>query len=259
MKKEIICPSLISNISRDKLIEKINDNNIKTNQEFKCRYCPKTLTSRNGIYVHETKCKHKNNKTDIIIANPMNQLLIDLDKNPNMDLESVPAYQLLRDKLETDIIQKLGSSNTIIGTQNNTINQNTIDQSTVNNNNMYYFGSEQPYHLDKDFMSDCFLRKDIPGIVKQIHFSHEHPKNNNVRLKNNDEKSDYLEIYNEGYWFAKDKETTVNELIMKGYRELEFYEYKNREEFKKICKDEDENHFDFSDWMDDIVKKKKYT
>ena len=58
----------------------------------------------------------------------------------------------------------------------------------------------------------------IPEIVKQIHFSNENLQNSNIRLKNNDEKSDFVEVYNEGHWVAKDKDLIINELVEKGYQ-----------------------------------------
>ena len=121
---------------------------------------------------------------------------------------------------------------------------------------MLFRSSEQTDYItkDKDFLSKCFLDKDIPEIVKQIHFSNENLQNSNIRLKNNDEKSDFVEVYNEGHWVAKDKDLIINELVEKGYRKLSYYDYKNRKEFQNICKDENVSYDELKDWLDDVMK-----
>ena len=210
LRKTLICDALLLDISRDKIIEKIEIDSLKKDQKFKCKFCPKTLTTRNGIYLHQTKCKYKDNpyqnnidinantttatnattptntNTTTVTATNTNNALLNID-----NIEETDFYQKLLLKLKNDLtFDKIN-----IGTQNNA--QNIIQFTT---NNMYSFGNEKIDYIskDKDLLGNCFINRDIPEIVKQIHFSQEYPNNGNIRLKNNDEKSNFIEVYSEG-------------------------------------------------------------
>ena len=251
-----ICESISSDIPREDLLYKIKYETIKDVNIYKCKYCPKKLSSKSGIYLHEKKCRNQNNNTIVEQEVTNNTAIVEqVVANNNtfqspFDIKTFKSTELYKE-LVSSIKEELNIDKVLIGTQNNA--QNIIQYTT---NNMYSFGSEQTDYItkDKDFLSKCFLDKDIPEIVKQIHFSNENLQNSNIRLKNNDEKSDFVEVYNEGHWVAKDKDLIINELVEKGYRKLSYYDYKNRKEFQNICKDENVSYDELKDWLDDVMK-----
>ena len=232
LERKKICSPTYSNISREKLLEKII---YKTNLDFKCEYCPKTLKTKRGIDLHQINCTFRE--------------------------------AALYTKVKEDIIKELGKSeagSSSIHTQNNNTNitNNNINNITNNNNckivhnnitiTINDFGCESKDHIlaDNQTILESVKDKDIGRIVKVLHFNPYNPQNSNVRLHNNDETSEYLDVIRGGKWTQDDKKKTLIDIVKHAYRVFSMYECRNRTQLEDFCKKEKISYFDFMDWVE---------
>lgn len=118
------------------------------------------------------------------------------------------------------------------------------------------FGYENIDHLEKDksFMTNCFLNKDVMGLIENIHFDTDHPENHNVRIKST--KKEFMETYVDGRWIVSDQEETLDELLLKGYRILNFFSYRNKNKIVEECDDVEEYHA-MRDWLEELYNDNK--
>lgn len=131
---------------------------------------------------------------------------------------------------------------------------NTIG--TLNNGiiTLKNFGSENMQHISKDFLNSCLLMNSIVPLIETIHFDNEHPENHNVKVKST--KQELMETFVDGKWIITDTDDTLNELINKGYRVLNYHSRKNKNDIINNEMDEGE-YEDVMSWLEQIYEDKK--
>ena len=152
----------------------------------------------------------------------------------------------------TEIMTKLMEMQTMILEMDK--KQTTTNINTQNNNNVTIniasFGQEDTKHIENlsEFLTSCFLDKNIVEIIEKIHFDKEYPQNQNVRLKSLKHKM--METYVNGKWIITDKDDTFNRLINKGTNIIRFYTRRNKQKVMQECEDEDEDFDDIKEYFD---------
>ena len=102
LKKTKRCLPFLSNISCDELIENLKNSNIRTDCNYKCRYCLKTLNSKSGIYLHEKKCNYNpgTKKINKLITNKKDELIDNSDNNEEPETNKKNIIKLINSKVE---------------------------------------------------------------------------------------------------------------------------------------------------------------
>ena len=159
-----------------------NDNTNKIDNTA-CKYCNKILSSRQGRWRHEQKCKIKNNNIDI-----------------KQELDKV--------KQELAILKE--TKGNIITTNNNNNNNNT----TNNIMNIIKFGSEDVMSIlnkkqKKNILNSRLLA--IETMIKEIHFNKERPDCQNIKISNL--RSNIAKVYDGEKFKVVNQYATINEMI----------------------------------------------
>jgi hypothetical protein len=137
------------------------------------------------------------------------------------------------------------ASTTNIGTVNNIQNNNV----TIN---MRSFGYENIGHIENDleYMTRCFINKDVMGLLENIHCDKHHPENHNVRIKST--KKALMETFVDGRWLISDQDETLDELLNKGYRIFNMFSYRNRRHLINECDEGETEYYDLRNWLEDL-------
>lgn len=196
--RKIVCPATKSDVSLEslqKLYEKTK------NADIKCPFCPKKFTHCTSLSRHKKICVG----------------LIDNTK----------ALDKMKQEIRNEIMTELGVGKTV-NTNNGTINniQNQNNNITIQ---LKSFGFENISHLETDikYLTHCLVNKDVTGLLENIHCDANYPENHNVRIKSL--KKEFMETFVDGRWIVTDQEETLDELLNKGYRILNFFSYRNKD------------------------------
>jgi len=158
--------------------------------------------------------------------------------------------QKMQGEIRSLCLQISASNNIItITITNNSIHTNNLNNITIN---IRSFGHENISHIenDKEYMTQCFLNKDVMGLLKDIHLDKAHPENFNVRIRST--KQELMETFEDGRWIVSDQEETLDELVNKGYRILNFYSYRNKDHIVDECENGDEEYYETRDWLEEL-------
>ena len=154
-----------------------DENTITESNGLSCKYCSKLFSRKDVCTRHEKyNCKNKKNKEE----------------------------EMLKQTIINNF-QTVNNFNTI-----NNIQQNfNYPDSGIN-----AFGKEDISHLTHNVMKNILKSPDngIPQLIRLIHFNPEVPQNQNVRLKN--KKEPYLNVFNGQNWELRDKDDTIQDLII---------------------------------------------
>ena len=196
--------------------EECLDELLQKNKEHKCLYCDKTFSYPQGKSRHMKLCNLSDSTKKIIE---------------------------LREQVKT----LENSKHIVVNNYNNVLNQQNII-------NVKSFGQENMDYLSKDFLNSCLLMNNIVPLIENIHFDKEHPENHNVKVKST--KQELMETFVDGKWIITDTDDTLNELINKGYRVLNYHSRKNKNDILETEMDEDE-YDDVLSWLEKIYEDKK--
>lgn len=217
LRRKIPCDTTYNQITREDLLDNLA---VKRETSHQCSICGKQYSSRQGLYLH------KRNNENCKSTHVSRQL------------------ETMQEELATlrKMVRESSSNNTII-------NNITI--------NMCSFGHENIKHIenDKDYMTQCFLNRDIMGLIENIHFDIEHPDNLNVRIKST--KKELMETYVDGRWIVSDQEETLDELLNKGYRILNFFSYRNKDHIVQECENGAEEYHEMVEWLEELYSNSK--
>jgi hypothetical protein len=202
----------------DTNIETLRDIVENVSKGFKCELCLKSFSSRQSKWFHKKTCKEVSS----------NSLLLEKIKE-------------LEERIKTQETKVYG----------HTINNNINIQ---NNFNMKTFGRENIDYLSHDFLNSCLLMNNIIPLIENIHFDKEHPENHNVKVKSI--KQELMETFVDGKWIITDTDDTLNELIDKGYRVLNYHSRRNKNNILNTEMNEDE-YDDVLEWLEKIYEDKK--
>jgi hypothetical protein len=109
--------------------------------------------------------------------------------------------------------------------------------------NLNNYGEESLQHLSIEFLNDCMKRLNtgMKNLVKQIHFNPEIPENHNIRILS--KKQNLLETFRDGNWHPCDKNSTLDEMIKKGYKILFQHFINNHDETSHELSEQIRNYF----------------
>lgn len=233
LQRKIKCEAKVEDINIDDYISEIRHKNVNADA-VGCIYCNKKFNSPSNKYKHQKICKQKPKDTKGLIK----------------DIEDLKekSHDKLQDKLQYKLQDIIQTTSYHIGT----INIGNVGNQQFNN--IKNFGNENMEHITKEFLNSCLLTNNIVPLIETIHFDKEHPENHNVKLKST--KQELMETYIDGKWIITDKDETLDELINKGYRVLNYHTWRNKTE---IIQDEmNETEYDnVVEWLEKLYKDKK--
>ena len=130
---------------------------------------------------------------------------------------------------------------------------NQINNTTTTQNitiNITTFGLENIKHIEdsKEFLTQCFMDKNLVDIIKKIHFDDEFPQNKNVRLKSL--KHGMMETFIDGKWIITDKGETFGQLLDKGATILKFHTRRNKKSIMDECDEEEQDFEELKEFID---------
>ena len=233
LNRTIKCRPVLVDKSVDILLEQLNHKDYN-DITYKCDFCNKCFNSCSSKSRHKKTCKKK--PSDNI--SELNDIINNLSES-NKKLHE-----------EIDSIKKIS---TTIHNINN-IQQNNNNNITIQ---LKSFGFENIKHLesDKEYMTKCLLNKDVMRLIENIHCDVEHPENVNVKIKST--KKELMETYIDGRWIISDQEETLDELLNKGYRILNFFRHRNKDHILKECEDDEGELHEMQDWLEDLYSNTK--
>ena len=204
-------------------------------KSYICDRCSKKFNHQQNLSRHRKICKHPHPTIDISMNDSIN--------------DTIPTHNLPNQEIIISILQEMQEIRTEIKKLQTTQmldSLHTINNITQTNNitiNITSFGSENIKHIEesKEFLTACFMDKNIVDIIEKIHFDNEYPQNRNVRLKSL--KHGMMETYVDGRWIITDKNDTFDRLVDKGTNILKFHTKRNKQKILEEC-DEDGEDFD---------------
>lgn len=231
------CATILCSRSREEILAELVPKR-NTNDPFKCSYCDasfRTKQSRSRHQLHYCKARPTTKETQGEV-NGLRRLVEQLAQEVQ-DLKKTVASAP-----STQPINNI-TQNVLNATQNITINVRS-------------FGQENIAHIkeNKEFLTNCFLQKDIKTLLERIHCDEEHPENHNIKMKSL--KRDMVETFIDGRWIVADTDETLDELVNKGYRILRYHCYKNKDDIKCECEDETE-YDELYDWLESVYSCKE--
>ena len=198
-------------ISVDVLLNELLPPKIYKNNCYQCKFCERKFNSQSNYSRHINKCTLKNNKE-------INELKKEIEN------------------LKTMMEHTKGSINNV-NTNNN-----------VTNIQINSFGRENLDHIPKDFLTSCFMMKNIPSLIENIYFDEECPENHNVKLRSSKNKT--ANVYDDGKWRISPVDKIIDEMVNKGQTILSKH-YKYNKEFVEEEMSEDEI-MEVIDWLQKI-------
>lgn len=192
-KKEIIAEENSYN-NDDSIIEEITANTEENEEvsELICMYCKKTFSRKDVCKRHEKyNCKNKK----IFEKERENKKLInELKKTKQTIINNFQTVNNYQQNIQNNIQQNFNGFTSEIP-----INP---------------FGKEDISFLTHGIMKNILKNPDngIAQLIRLIHFNPEIPQNQNVRLKN--KKEPYLNVFNGKNWELRDKDDTIQDLII---------------------------------------------
>lgn len=230
LKRKNTCQPSISDIDVNELLDKLlhKEYNEVT---YDCEFCDKRFNNMSSRSRHYKCCKKRN----------------ELGELKNMINDLTESNKKLHEELVKIKDQPVNITN------NNTMN---IQQNNLTIN-MRSFGFENIAHLEKnkDFMTQCLINKDVMGLIENIHCDSDHPENQNVRIKS--QKKELMETYVDGRWIVSDQEETLDELLNKGYRILNFFSYRNKEHIVNECEAGIDEYHEMREWLEELYSNSK--
>lgn len=215
-KKE--CETKNADTSREILLGELQTTITMKASTYRCDHCNRTFNNKSSKYRHLHVCKAK---------------------RKNDELERLKQeIEMLKSRMD------LGG--------NTTINNNITNNNTVNNFNIVLreFNTETLDHLPKEFLTNCFMNKDIPMLIENIFFDKDCPENHNVRLKSLRYKM--MQVFQDNKWVTKQSDDVLNQLVDKGSTILKKHYRKNTKDIEDDMTEEEIN--EVLDWLYGIVK-----
>ena len=213
-------------ISEDSLHDEMISTNTKPIRDIICENCLKSFKHQQSLSRHKKTCK-----SVIPIQN-------------NLLLQILQAIQSIQSTQSTTIPLIPGPATNIIQhNQHNQITQNI----TIN---LVSFGQENIKHIEamKEYLTDCFMSKDMVGIIEKTHFDNEYPQHQNIRLKSL--KHGMMETYVNGKWIVTDKDETLDRLVDRGANILKFHVKRNKKDVIDECEEQEEDFEKLKEWID---------
>lgn len=226
LRRKTPCEPTVENVSIVDLLAEVTHREYNEHT-WNCEHCERRFNSYQNRWRHMKTCK------------------------------SVPTPASLTDEIQQlrariDELEKNRGGNNI--TNNNNTNN------TQNNQNIHIhlrdFGQEDLSYLPNEFLSRCFVEKDIVRLLENIHCDQEHPENQNIRVKS--QKRNQIETRENNRWKIKDEDEALTECIQNGYRILVRHGFRKKKEIieEELDFNEDEYH-SIRDWLEGMYNDRK--
>jgi hypothetical protein len=227
LQRKTTCNAILSDIPTSSLLDKLNHKEYN-DVTYDCEYCNQRFNSISSKSRHKKTCKKKKDNVEL---KDMISILTESNKKLCEEIE----------KIKQNPITVQNTTNNI---QNNNNNNVTI--------NLRSFGFENISHLENDmeYMTQCFMNKDVMRLLENIHCDKKHPENQNVRVKST--KRELMETYEDGRWLVSDQDDTLDELLNKGYRILNMFSHRNRRHLINECEDGESEYHELKGWLEDL-------
>jgi hypothetical protein len=201
-----------------------------------CPHCDKKFNNVSNRYKHVKVCK-KN-----------------LENTPKSDI--IKELNDIKEQLAQFKNQETVSN--VSQTQNNNNNTNTNNTNVVGNTTNIHinsFGRETYDHLPLEFLTSCFMMKNMESLVENIYFDKDCPQNHNVKLKSAKQKT--VEVYDDGLWRVRHSADVADDIINKGHSLLYSHYRKNKEAVKEDMSDVEIR--EVLDWLHKIFENDNIT
>lgn len=195
------CSPEKSNIEPSVLLQELEP--IYNETVHSCPLCAKKFNSKSSMYRHKKICEKKNSSETE--PPPQCKEIVSVES-----IENLTRYcQTLENAVNT-LLQKMEK---LEERKETTINNNVTNYIILNN-----FGEERITHLDDNIILDCFEEQDPTLLIENIHFNADVPENKNIRVVDDNT----MEVFKNGDWISQDADSTITELIKRGWRILRF-------------------------------------
>jgi len=207
LQRKTMCPAITENIDRNIQLQSLKNNDNK----MTCEHCGNNYSHKSSLSRHTAICK----------GNPLNQI---------KDLKS--EITTLKDQIEKLSIQNTSST---CNNSHNIVQQN-IQHNHISINS---FGRETFEHLPLEFLTSCFMFKNMPTLVENTHFDPDCPSNHNVKLQSFKAKT--VKVFLDGKWNYKLADNALDEMINKGHYILSKHYRKNTVDIEEEMSEEEIN------------------
>ena len=203
--KQTICPVKEQNLSQIELLDHFNNLSLTDKHIYQCKYCPKKLQTKNGIRMHEVLCDKKPEQPIQVTKQPEQPIKQPEQVNNNILISSELKHFSSDNNIVNILLQKLDE--VMIRTEyleKQVENQNTIfynnkfDIVTNNIPKLNDYTKENTDFITDELCEIYLCCRNLPSMIKDVHFSKENINNCNIRLFKNQIKYDMIEIYDKG-------------------------------------------------------------
>ena len=242
LQKKIECPANIEDVDRSIQIKSLK----MKEKTIKCSYCDNKYSHQSSMSRHQQICE-KNPKNQFqILREEITTLKDEISKLTASKIQEVPVTTSPTAvvPMNNEILNQTNTSY-ITSNSHNSIQQN---MNTININN---FGHETHEHLPLDFLTSCFMFKNMPSLVENTHFDPDCPTNHNIKLQSFKAKT--VKVYDDGKWKYKTADGVLDEMINKGHYILYKHYRKNTEDIEGEMSEEE--IAEVLDWLRQIDHK----
>lgn len=217
LKRKKECSPLLSSITPKDIIAKLEKHYEEGVQTFDCIHCLKKFNTKSNMTRHASICKSK-------------------PQEPISDIEMLKKeVKQLKEELQIQKETNKGNVTNIISNNNYNINN---------------YGNESLDHLPNDFLTSCFMFKNMPSLIENIHFDPDCPRNKNIQLKSLKHK--LIKVYQDEKWNTKPADNVLDELVNKGQTILKKHFRDNRQEVEEEMSTEEID--EVVDWLAQIFE-----
>ena len=214
------CPPTKADVDNNLQIEHLLPKKEYNEKHYKCPHCETCFNTRQNRWRHLKTCKGKTESD---------------------------AIQTLTSKMEAleKELQEV-KNKTIL----NTVNNQSIENQTNYSIHINSYGQETLDHLPNDFLTSCFMFKNMLSLLENIHFDPDCPQNKNIKLQSLKHK--LIKVYQDDKWIAKPAEHVLDELVNKGQTILRRHYKNNREEVEEEMSKEEID--EVVEWLSQIFE-----
>lgn len=210
LRRKTTCPATKADVETSVQIDLLLPKKEYNEKHYKCQYCESCFNTRQNRWRHLKKCKEKHEQSVI--------------ENLTIKMESLEKE--LQDVKKTTVSNTVNTTNTIKNQNNHIV--------SININN---YGKETLDHLPNDFLTSCFMFKNMLSLVENIHFDPDCPQNKNIKLQSLKHK--FVKVYEDDKWVAKPADHILDELVDKGQTILRRHYRNNKEEVEEEMSSEE--------------------
>lgn len=231
LRRKKSCEPLLCDCSRDDYILELKAK-VLNEKTYECPHCTVKFNSYQNRWRHAKTCKKKQAEQEINSCNN----------------DTITELQRQIQELSKEVLK----CKTVINNTHNGNIQNITNNQTVNIN-VRDFGHENTSYLPNDFLSRCFVNKDLVNLLENLHCDRDHRENHNVRIRST--KNEIMEVWQNDRWVVTCSDETLKDLIQSGYRILTWHSRKHKTHIIENELDGDRGEYeDIKEWFEEIYE-----